>query len=1307
MIDLSIATFNVNRVRDDVKRSNLFQWLKQTSYDIIALQEFNCPTDQTNKWLAEWARGGYFSQHCAILLNNTRLPQIKQSLTLANGRLIFIDLMVDDVEIRFANIYVPSSPPQRAAFMRNFPIQELKHDNLILAGDFNSYANDQTDRSPPLPLVTDENTHHRPRNNTQWPAVERVLAHLSLLDPVPDLVEGETPSAHRFTFSMPRTDKHTKDQWTLYTRIDHIFLTAPLLDNSSLPNTRRCPAIKSDHRILHCRLSASGPNTLGEKTRIMDIRLLKDPEYHQMVCKTWTELTESRAIHPNEKASEFWDRAKAQLLDVTMDFGAVLRKKQIQQRHKLASKIARVEERILANPYDTARVEELDRLQADSIALEQSLLERTATLARVKWIEQGEKPSPFFTHVLRQQSRRKTIKAMRKSDGSLTTTPEEAKGIVYDFWKAIYTSQGTDLDARRTLLSGVKESVTEEHKQFLDGDLIPSEVEKAIIEASNGRSLGDDGIPNEFYKTFMNHFSGILTQVFNEATKDEHDLPNSHKHSLITLLYKKGDRTEAKNYRPISLTNCDYKIFTKILTTCTNKVATYLLGDWQTGFIPGRNGHDNVYQLHLVMQQEYKKITEDQMLLYNRYVGQNTCRPGHFPLQHSSAFLSIDQEKAYDRVEWEYLHAVLVKFGFGPRYRKWIKRCYTNLSSRLIINGKLADSFSVSRGLRQGDPLAPLLFNFVIEPFLLYYATHAKGIKTPDGWSLVSAFADDTNLTVVRGDEQHVRVAIELHQRASGAKVNDDKTVLIPLQPWTNYFIDMPEYTWETYNKPFTHLGISLSATGFDMNRIETEILANLRATSATWRLRGLTLQGRVSVLNSYFLSKLWHCAPFYPFRQKFFMSLERVMKDILWKGKRSRVNFGWMYKSKTKGGWGLLHPPSQIAALKAKFVARFLTETPKWADVFEQCVEYTLPKKIVATPDGPGQHARSRTMHFILQPSKIAKSASYLAVQTRKADASVHQAMYAWSQLNISQVDGEDPDTNPKRGLQFGRADDEDKDPLEIFTVKLARKAIFSNSVDPSRRNIKERTYNDPDISPWPWNEKTWKRVWRRVHHCTCRTKESQLLFLLAHRRIITNSLRKHFLDSDTDGSCRRCTTQRSHDNKDPIQESVAHAFAECQDVMVFWNFVVKIILELHPKSNITWFTLKRDAHERILGWPSTNLDPYPLIQHIHSAAIWAIYVTFCQLGDGENVESGSLESIFYQNIRRRAQDDWIGACQQDKAYNARPIRSGSDIQDPDKHCENFKLIWNHPPHIEAQDSGPSFGPLLFLPQPIPELPP
>ncbi|KAG0336528.1 hypothetical protein BG005_004289, partial [Podila minutissima] len=86
--------------------------------------------------------------------------------------------------------------------------------------------------------------------------------------------------------------------------------------------------------------------------------------------------------------------------------------------------------------------------------------------------------------------------------------------------------------------------------------------------------------------------------------------------------------------------------------------------------------------------------------------------------------------------------------------------------------------------------------------------------------------------------------------------------------------------------------------------------------------------------------------------------------------------------------------------------------------------------------------------------------------------------------------------------------------------------------------------------------------------------------------------------------------------DYKDPIQESVAHAFAECLDVMALWNYAVEVIRKLHPDS-----------------------------------------------GDGEPIAAGSLKSVFHQNLRRRAQDDWIRACQQDKANNTRPIRAGDDL--------------------------------------------
>jgi len=79
-----------------------------------------------------------------------------------------------------------------------------------------------------------------------------------------------------------------------------------------------------------------------------------------------------------------------------------------------------------------------------------------------------------------------------------------------------------------------------------------------------------------------------------------------------------------------------------------------------------------------------------------------------------AVLLFLDQEKAYGRVEWAYLDQVLERFGFGPRIRNRIRCCYTDLSARRIMNGTQTESYKAEQGMRQGDPLAPILFNLVL-----------------------------------------------------------------------------------------------------------------------------------------------------------------------------------------------------------------------------------------------------------------------------------------------------------------------------------------------------------------------------------------------------------------------------------------------------------------------------------------------------------------------------------------------------------------------------------------------------------------
>lgn len=98
----------------------------------------------------------------------------------------------------------------------------------------------------------------------------------------------------------------------------------------------------------------------------------------------------------------------------------------------------------------------------------------------------------------------------------------------------------------------------------------------------------------------------------------------------------------------------------------------------------------------------------------------------------------------------------------------------------------------------------------MLEPFLLYYNKTAKGIPTSDKNFKVAAFADDTNLGLGPSDQVHAQEAIRLHEHASGAKINKEKSVLIPLSATALQEIPMPGYATAAHRDTFVHLGVKL-----------------------------------------------------------------------------------------------------------------------------------------------------------------------------------------------------------------------------------------------------------------------------------------------------------------------------------------------------------------------------------------------------------------------------------------------------------------------------------------------------------------
>jgi len=173
-------------------------------------------------------------------------------------------------------------------------------------------------------------------------------------------------------------------------------------------------------------------------------------------------------------------------------------------------------------------------------------------------------------------------------------------------------------------------------------------------------------------------------------------LNNLHKEDLnlarlnfgvITLIPKVKGATNIKQFRPICLLNVVYKIITKVLTARLTKVATKVIGENQTAFVPGRFILDGVVILHEVLHELRRK-------------------------KKQGIILKLDFEKTYDKVRWSFLQEVLERKHFASKWIGWIMAAVMGGKVAINLNGKIGNYFRSFKGLRQGTP--SLLFYLIL-----------------------------------------------------------------------------------------------------------------------------------------------------------------------------------------------------------------------------------------------------------------------------------------------------------------------------------------------------------------------------------------------------------------------------------------------------------------------------------------------------------------------------------------------------------------------------------------------------------------
>ena len=242
------------------------------------------------------------------------------------------------------------------------------------------------------------------------------------------------------------------------------------------------------------------------------------------------------------------------------------------------------------------------------------------------------------------------------------------------FYKDLYASKAgeADIEAFHLPPSPEGKTLTAEERTFCEGLINEEECLKALNSMPSSKTPRTDGFPCEFYKAFWSVVGRIFINSLNYSYESGR-LSISQRRGIIKLIPKKDSALNlVKNWRPLTLLNCDYKIATKAISNRIKTELPKLISNDQTGFIKDRFIGENIRAIDSIIKYSAAKDI-----------------PG--------LLLFLDFEKAFDTLEWSFLFKTLQHFEFGPSPNElinWIKIFYADIESCFLNNGWTSDFFS-------------------------------------------------------------------------------------------------------------------------------------------------------------------------------------------------------------------------------------------------------------------------------------------------------------------------------------------------------------------------------------------------------------------------------------------------------------------------------------------------------------------------------------------------------------------------------------------------------------------------------------
>ena len=311
---------------------------------------------------------------------------------------------------------------------------------------------------------------------------------------------------------------------------------------------------------------------------------------------------------------------------------------------------------------------------------------------KIEWIKYGDDCTRFFFAKAKQRKLATYICSLQDASGDVVEGFDKVGEVLHAFCKDLLGRAylpHTPLDSSIISLGDTLSNVQQIDlcKAFTDAD-----IKEALYSIPNHKSPGPDGFSSGFFKSSWNSTGPLVCTMVKQFFQSGYMPPFISATKLI-VLPKVAHPQTASDFRPISCCNVLYKVISKLLCSRLKKVLPSIINQCQGAFVQGRE------------------------ILFNVLICQDLAR-GYLRKQTSPrCMMKVDPRKAFNSIHWVFIEDMLKALHFPYVFTNWVMACVTNVDFHLHLNGCIHGSFNGRRGLRQGDPLSPLLFVLAMEYF--------------------------------------------------------------------------------------------------------------------------------------------------------------------------------------------------------------------------------------------------------------------------------------------------------------------------------------------------------------------------------------------------------------------------------------------------------------------------------------------------------------------------------------------------------------------------------------------------------------